>query len=102
VLVDAGRHDSRWASSGDARGWLRLAEDYVRTNFREPLRISEVAEAVGVHPAHLASVFREVHGVPLGTFIRRLRLEWVADRLARSRDSISSIAYAAGFSDRRI
>jgi AraC family transcriptional regulator len=99
MLVDAGRHDSRWASSGDVPGWLRLAEDYVRTNFREPLRISGVAEAVGVHPAHLACVFREVHGVPLGTFIRRLRLEWVADRLARSRDSISSIAYAAGFSD---
>jgi len=79
--------------------WLRRAEDLVRDRFREALRIADVAEVVGVHPAHLASVFRDKHGLPLGAFIRRLRLEWSADRLARSADSLSSIAYEAGFAD---
>lgn len=99
MLVDAGRREDGWESSRATPPWLDRAEEYVRENFRRPLRIAEVAEAVGVHPAHLASVFREVHDLPLGTYIRRLRLEWAADRLARSSDSISAIAYAAGFAD---
>lgn len=87
------------ATGRDEPPWLRRAEDLVRDRFREALRIADVAEAVGVHPAHLASVFRDRHGLPLGAFIRRLRLEWSADRLTRSADSLSSIAYEAGFAD---
>jgi AraC family transcriptional regulator len=71
----------------------------VRANFRESLRIADIAEAVGVHPAHLATMFSEVHRVPLATFIRRLRLDWASDRLARTDASISSIAASAGFAD---
>ncbi len=97
-LVHAGRLVSV-ARGRDDPPWLRRAEDFVRDRFREALRIADVAEAVGVHPAHLASVFRDKHGLPLGAFIRRLRLEWSADRLARSADSLSSIAYGAGFAD---
>lgn len=99
MLVTAGRHDLRWTRSCGAPAWLTVAEDYVRARFREPLRIADIARAAGVHPAHLAKVFSEVHRVPLATFIRRLRLEWTAERLERSNDPISSIAYAAGFSD---
>lgn len=99
MLVDAARHDLRWPKRGRVPGWLRVAEDYVRANFRDSLRIADVAQAAGVHPAHLAAVFSEVHGVPLGTYIRRLRLDWAADRLSRTDEPISSIAYAAGFSD---
>lgn len=99
MLVDAARHDLRWTKRGQVPAWLRVAEDYVRANFRESLRVADVAEAAGVHPAHLAAVFSEARGVPLGTFIRRLRLDWAAERLSRTDESISSIAYAAGFSD---
>lgn len=99
MLVDAARHDLRWTKQGRVPDWLRVAEDYVRANFRESLRIADVAEVAGVHPAHLAAVFSEVRGVPLGTYVRRLRLDWAADRLGRTSEPISSIAYAAGFSD---
>jgi AraC family transcriptional regulator len=97
MLVLAAR--LRRARSTGAPPWLPRAEEYVRAHFRERLTIADVARAAGVHPAHLATVFREHHHVPLGEFIRRLRLEWVADRLENSSDSISSIAYAAGFAD---
>lgn len=83
----------------DAPAWLDRAEEYVRAHFRASPRISDVAEAAGVHPAHLAAVFRERHDVPLGEFIRRLRIEWAADRLEQTDESISSIAFAAGYAD---
>lgn len=97
MLVQAAR--LRRAGSQGFPAWLDRAEEYVRAHFRESLKIADVAEAAGVHPAHLAAVFRERHDVPLGTFIRRLRLEWAADRLERSDESISSIAFAAGYAD---
>lgn len=99
MLADAARQDLRWKRSGAWPDWLDRAVDYVRANFREPLRIADVAEVAGVHPSHLASVFSKTHQVNLGTFIRRLRLEWAADQLADSRDPISMIAHSAGFSD---
>lgn len=99
MLVEAGRCDDRWGPEDGEPAWLARAEAYVHDNFLASLRIADVADAVGVHPAHLASVFRRVHGVPLGTYIRQLRLEWAADRLADSSDPIAAIAYEAGFSD---
>lgn len=99
MLVDAARHDHRWTRSAGPPPWLDRAEEYVRAHFRDALRIADIAAVVGVHPAHLASTFGEVHGVPLGTFVRRLRLEWAAERLARTDTPIAAIACDAGFSD---
>lgn len=99
MLVEGARQDDRWKRPAGEPVWLSRAEEHVRENLRKPLRIRDVSDAVGVHPAHLASVFRRVHRMPLATFIRRLRLEWAADRLVHSADSIAVIAVAAGFAD---
>jgi AraC family transcriptional regulator len=98
MLVDAGRHDLRWSRAA-VPPWLDVAVDYMRAHFREPIRVPEIARAAGVHPAHLASIFSRVYHMPLSTFIRRLRLEWAADRLAHSAEPIATIAHAAGFAD---
>jgi AraC-like DNA-binding protein len=37
--------------------------------------------------------------MPLGSYVRRLRLEWVAAELLGSEDSLASLALAAGFAD---
>ncbi len=79
--------------------WLEQAEEFLRAGFDQPLRIAEVARAVGVHPAHLARVFRAHHRMPIGAFVRGLRLEWSARRLATSREPLSAIALRAGFAD---
>ncbi len=86
---------------GEARvpEWFARVEDVVRARFREPLRVADVAHEVGVHPVHLARVFRAKHGVPLGTYVRQLRLQWAAEQLVRSNASLSQIALGAGFSD---
>lgn len=97
MLVQAAR--LRRADSQEFPAWLERAEEYVRAHFRESLKIADVAEAAGVHPAHLAAVFRERHDVPLGEFIRRLRVEWAVDRVENTDESISSIAFSAGYAD---
>lgn len=91
--IEAGRDDRAPPS------WFRRVEEIVHDRFRDGLRIDGLAEAAGVHPAHVARVFREQYGVPVGTFIRRLRLEWATTQLVCSDMPISTIAYRAGFAD---
>lgn len=79
--------------------WLERARERIHDTFRDAPTVAEIAEDVGVHRVHLARAFRARHHVPIGTYIRRLRLEWSAARLLADDDSISSIALRAGFSD---
>jgi AraC family transcriptional regulator len=79
--------------------WLLRAQELVHARFRDPLRVGEVARAVEVHPAHLARSFRRHFRMPLGAYVRKLRLDWAAARLAGSEESLASVALAAGFAD---
>lgn len=79
--------------------WLLRARDLVYARFREPLRIADVAREVEVHPGHLTRAFRQHFRMTLGSYVRGLRLDWVAARLLDSEESLASIALAAGFAD---
>lgn len=79
--------------------WLREARDLVHDRFREGLDIAEVAEAVGVDGPTLARAFRKQFRIPLGTYQRRLRLDWAADKLVTSEVSLAALAVRAGFYD---
>jgi AraC family transcriptional regulator len=79
--------------------WLGEARELLHDRYREHLRVAEVADAVGVHPVHLARVFRLRYGTPIGSYARGLRLGWAAERLTGSDDAIAQIAIEAGFFD---
>lgn len=98
ILAEAVGPDAR-AGVQSGPSWLARAVEYVHDRARRTIRIDEVAAVAGVHPAHLAAVFRAVHRMPLATYVRRLRVEWAADRLVHSPDSVAQIAASAGFAD---
>ena len=80
-----------------APAWLGEAEERLRE--RNCVGLTELAEAVNVHPAHLARTFRARYGVSVGEYGRRLRLAWAARELARTDASVAVIASEAGFAD---
>jgi AraC-like DNA-binding protein len=92
-------------SDADANGdsnvpaWFARVEELIHDRFREPLRMEQLAVEAGVHPSHLARVFRSRYGASPGAYLRRLRLEWAADRLAASDAGVSTVALEAGFAD---
>ena len=97
MLVDLARLDY-----GRARRpplWLLRAQEVLHAHFAEPIRTGELASAVGVHPAHLARSFRTHYGQSIGTYVRRLRLDWAARELLQSDVSLAAVALAAGFAD---
>jgi AraC family transcriptional regulator len=79
--------------------WLRMARDLVHDQFSESLSLSNIAEVVGVHPVHLAKMFRRHYGCTVGEYIRMLRLNHAAKLLAQPDKTLSAIALAAGFYD---
>jgi transcriptional regulator GlxA family with amidase domain len=52
--------------------WAEQAHSLLRERFREAVTPREIAREIGVHPAHLARVFRTRYGESLGEHIRRL------------------------------
>jgi AraC family transcriptional regulator len=79
--------------------WLSQARDLMHDRYPERLRVTDVADAVGVHPVHLARAFRLHYGAPVGAYQRGLRLSWAAAMLATKDDEIAQIALRAGFFD---
>jgi AraC family transcriptional regulator len=79
--------------------WLHEARDLLHGRYSESLSLDHIASAVGVHPAHLARVFRQQYRCTVGDYIRQLRVEFACRRLSRSEGSLVEIALAAGFAD---
>jgi AraC family transcriptional regulator len=79
--------------------WLGRVEELLRVHFAHPPSMRRLAEEAGVHPVHLARVFRRHHGCTAATHVRRLRVAWAQDQLACPGASTADVALAAGFSD---
>jgi len=78
--------------------WLAEAHATVGRRFAEKIALSDVAAAVGVHPAHLARAFRQRYGVSIGEQVRALRLEAAREQIAAGMP-LATAAAEAGFSD---
>ena len=98
LLAQAMRQGSSHLPATESRS-LRDARDFIHARFGHPLGLSEIAEAAGVHPSHLAKMFRRHYRCSVGEYIRRLRLEYAAQELSRSDKTLSEIALSAGFYD---
>ena len=99
MLARTARVDIAAAAAGRPPAWLTQARDLLHDSWREPLRVSDIAHAVGVHPVHLSRSFRAEYGLPVSGYVRRLRVEWAARRLTDTDEPIASIAVQAGFTD---
>ena len=79
--------------------WLKQAREILHTHFPNTLTHDEIANAVGVHPVHLANAFRHHYKCTIGEYIRRLRIEYACREISGSDASLVDIALASGFSD---
>ena len=79
--------------------WVWRMQELLHARFAETVRLADLAREVGIHPAHLPRAFKNQFGVTVGTYVRRLRLDWAAGELARSDISLAGVALAAGFAD---
>jgi AraC family transcriptional regulator len=79
--------------------WLQRAREIIRESFSSPYTLTTIAEAVEIHPVHLAQSFRRFYGCSAGAYIRQLRIEFACNKLSSSEEPLADIALRAGFSD---
>jgi AraC family transcriptional regulator len=88
------------AASGSARApsWLGKAASLAERQ-GAPIRISDIAAQVGVHPVHLTRVFRKHYGQSLRTYIRRIKVASAAELLRSSNQNVCDVAAELEFFD---
>lgn len=80
-------------------GWMARVLDLVRDRYAESLGHDEIAAEAGVSREHLARTFRRLHGLPLGAYIRRIRVFEAARRLRDGQAPVARVATRCGFAD---
>jgi AraC family transcriptional regulator len=79
--------------------WVTEVRDLLHSRFADVLTLDEIALGIGKHPLSLARAFRDRFGCTVGEYVRRLRMEDAARRIASSPTPVKEIALAVGYSD---
>jgi AraC-like DNA-binding protein len=93
LVADAPAHPASPAT----RRLIRRAKEFVEAHATEPLRLGDVAYAVGASPAYLTDVFRRCEGLPLHRYAVQLRLSRALVELPHAED-LTVLALDLGFS----
>ncbi len=80
--------------------WLQDVEDLLTHRYSEALTFEEIAaNAIDIHPVHLAQTFRKLLNTTVGERLREIRLENARESLKFTQIPIAQIAIQCGFSD---
>lgn len=101
LAVDLSRMAEAWARSKSTAypvGLIRLAK-LIETRYLEKIALSDMSEAAGMPVRTLHKMFRKVYGAAPMNHVISLRLAHAAGLLAKTKRSITEIAFDSGFSD---
>ncbi len=78
-------------------GKAELMASYIAHNFQRRLAVSEIADAVSLHPDYASTLFRQTFGTTLTSLIAKHRVAEAQRRLLTTDDSVVKIAMDSGF-----
>jgi AraC family transcriptional regulator len=85
--------------SGSPPFWLEKVKEMVHDRWNEPLSLSELSEAAGVHPVSVSKFFPRHFHLTLGEYQRKLRLANALTLLRQGSRSLTDVAHYCGFFD---
>lgn len=91
---------ARSAERGSARRHAELVgavQALLAARLADPLRLGDLARAVGSSPFHLARVFRDATGVPIHRYRTQARLRRALERLDAGATDLAELALELGF-----
>ena len=87
------------ARGGLPPGAMRRVREHVETHLSENIDLAALAAIAGLSLYHFARAFKQSAGVTPHHYLVQRRVERAQEMLARTRLSLSEIAFATGFSD---
>jgi len=94
LIAEVSRHDSGREAAPQR---LEIVRELLQTDFADPPKLTELANLVGVHPAHLSRSFHQHSGYTISSYVRQLRMEFACRQLVETDEPIVEIALKAGF-----
>lgn len=82
---------------GDNSARAATMAQHIAQHFCEPLRVSDVAEVVHLHPHHAMAVFRAIVGTTVNQYLMECRIAEAKRLLITCELPIADVAMAAGF-----
>ncbi|HET7451204.1 MAG TPA: AraC family transcriptional regulator [Thermoanaerobaculia bacterium] len=100
ALVEAAFRQPRRREEPSRRQRLRVdrARAVILENLSAPLKLDDIAQAVGLSPFHLCRVFRRATGRTLHQYRTALRLRVALDRIADPRVDLAALSLDLGYS----
>jgi AraC family transcriptional regulator len=77
---------------------LRPALEMIEDRLSDPIRLTDLAAAVGLSPFHFARLFTATFGEPPARWLMRRRVERAVELIRTTPEPLSQIAYRTGFS----
>ncbi len=78
---------------------VQKVKQYIDENYAKPLKLSDLADLVGMSPVSFSRFFRQRTGRTLSDYIVEIRLGYAARMLVDSTKNISEICYECGFNN---
>ena len=78
---------------------VQKVKQYINNHYADPLRLSDLADIVGMSPVAFSRFFRQRTGRTLSDYIVDIRLGYAARMLVDSTKNISEICYECGFNN---
>lgn len=78
--------------------YIRKAIGYITDNFNKPIRISEIADFIGISEKYLSTLFKKETGTSLVSYIEQIRLQEACRLLSYTDLSYGNIADNLSFS----
>lgn len=79
--------------------WFGRVKDRLHSEFREDLRMRDLAHEAGVHPVHLARTFRVHEKQTPGNYLQRVRVRAACQMLRDADYPLAAVAVECGFAD---
>ena len=79
--------------------WLGKVKERMHEEFRDEIRMRDLAGEAGVHPVHLARAFRSSEKLTPGEYLQKLRVRAACHRLREPDYPLVMIAMECGFAD---
>jgi AraC-like DNA-binding protein len=70
---------------------------YIGQNHRNPIKVAEIGQAVGLHPDYANSIFKKAFGCTLSDYITEERISNAKRKLVTTEKSITEIAFDCGY-----
>lgn len=78
---------------------VRLAKNYIRQHYQEPLTLEEVADKVGLTQSYFSSLFKKETQVGFARYLMSERMEAAKEMLRETNLSVKEICYQVGYHD---